>query len=220
MKHRAATFTLIELLVVVAIIAILASLLLPALTKARAMARRADCMSRIKQVGTALHMYCSDMDGMVPYNVHAWTADMFQHGNTAVPMRLGLPLVSGYVERQMLYCPDRSYPTGYWYNRQAGYCYLNPSRADRITALKPKYGYAGGNYAWNAWLACRYIGGDKNTPEYYPHDGTGVNSLRLDNSAFWMGRSVDQWLGYSWNATPAQLTEDYAMSWLLINELR
>lgn len=61
-------FTLIELLVVIAIIAILAALLLPALNNAREKARLAYCQGLLKNMGTAITMYCEDFKGHMPFN--------------------------------------------------------------------------------------------------------------------------------------------------------
>lgn len=59
-------FTLIELLVVVAIIALLISILLPGLNKARSTAMRTTCASNAKQIFTALYQYAGDNKGMFP----------------------------------------------------------------------------------------------------------------------------------------------------------
>jgi prepilin-type N-terminal cleavage/methylation domain-containing protein len=65
--HRG--FTLVELLVVIAIIALLAALLLPALARAKEHARRAKCISNVKQVSLAIKHFAIDHDGFYPWHV-------------------------------------------------------------------------------------------------------------------------------------------------------
>lgn len=63
---RAAGFTLVELLVVIGIIAVLVAMLLPALTRARDASLGVQCLSNLRQLGAATHMYMNEFGGQMP----------------------------------------------------------------------------------------------------------------------------------------------------------
>ncbi len=116
-------FTLIELLVVVAIIAVLVSILLPSLARAREMARRTLCSANLRQISMGLIGYAEDSNGWFPGNVNSISphiigyADTFvKYLNVTIKAQDELPAdgkITGELGK-LLSCPSINNPLTLW----------------------------------------------------------------------------------------------------------
>jgi len=101
---RRKAFTLVELLVVIAIIALLISILLPSLTKARMAAGSVACLSNMRNIGNAILMYTADNKGVMPVVSETAHVNMY-HGPRLTPLIL----------RDLGYLPISDEKGGVWH---------------------------------------------------------------------------------------------------------
>ncbi len=153
MKNAPFGFTLIELLVVISIIAILISILLPALATSRRVSIRIKCMAQIRQLGLGLTMYTNDHDDYLPRNMSADPVGIRVWTNSPRPSPVGLGILfdgSYFSTGEVLYCPAA--------RREISY----------VNQFVPKWGIAELNGTYNAAWWGKY---DPGTPDGVPAGG-------------------------------------------------
>jgi len=123
---RNAGFTLIELLVVIAIISVLAAILFPVFARARESARRASCLSNLKQIGLGVMMYVQDYDELYPKSVMLNSSPRLIPNTIALtissqPLWSWYEMIYPYTKSVQVYkCPSSGYNGSYIHTANYG----------------------------------------------------------------------------------------------------
>ncbi|MHC5000830.1 MAG: type II secretion system protein [Planctomycetota bacterium] len=134
---RKKAFTLIELLVVISIIALLLSVLVPSLAKAKEAAKSMLCLNNQKQMGLFFAMYAQDNDGKV-IELFNWVPG-FQTVQETVPLRWADRMFYElqYTDSsEIFYCPQSKVPD--YADKKWGADYEGPGNANYTYGLRPK----------------------------------------------------------------------------------
>lgn len=167
-KKRA--FTLIELLVVVSIIALLVSILLPALGKARAQARRVVDATNLHTIGICLNMYGTDNNDWLPvrnmdFELRYLTYDPYY-----------IYLAEAVEDPRVLVCPE--FRKSYYSQMDVNWCTTDPEERNRVYDMEPfPASWSNGD---GMYLGYAYCGG-KRMNGYVSDSGTNVAPWNWDN---------------------------------------
>ena len=168
--NRKIDFTLIELIIVISIIAILASMLLPALNRVRSRARDIQCIGNLKQVAQGVRMY---LDAYQEYFYCPYTATNY---NT-FPYWNNILIRENFLETdQVLFCPSQK-PSQRNFFRTYGAYYVNSGGTSSYPALSLKNSlYARTGYS-KIWMAgcCYSIGAKDVIYRMYSFDNASEN---------------------------------------------
>lgn len=114
-RRHAQAFTLVELLVVIAIIAVLISLLLPALNRARSAAQSVGCLSNLRQIGLGIIAYANDHRGSLPLGIWNYQGSSVTWHTLVNPYLGGMgdTTVSVTQRSRVLLCPGATVDAGF-----------------------------------------------------------------------------------------------------------